>query len=68
LYILGCGDLGIGSLGVEQKLKRAIELASRWDALLLIDEADVFMEERSSRDLLRNELVSGKSSLKMFQE
>ena len=31
---------------------------SRWGAILLLDEADVFLERRSSQDLVRNGLVS----------
>ncbi|KAJ0282559.1 hypothetical protein COL940_005112 [Colletotrichum noveboracense] len=30
-----------------------------WGAVLLIDEADVFMERRSTSDLTRNSLVAG---------
>jgi hypothetical protein len=33
-------------------------MADRWNALLLLDEADVYVESRANRDLLRNELVS----------
>jgi len=41
------------------KLNVALNLATRWNALVLVDEADVFMEERSNKELQRNELVSG---------
>ncbi len=34
--------------------------ASRWDAVLLLDEADVLLEKRSYEDLHRNGIVSGK--------
>jgi hypothetical protein len=30
-----------------------------WGAIILIDEADVFLEKRQIRDLQRNSLVSG---------
>lgn len=33
-------------------------LAQRWNAILLIDEADVYMEERTVQDMTRNALVS----------
>ena len=59
LYILGCGDLGTTSILVEQNLMKGLALATKWQALVLIDEADVFLEHRNTRDLARNELVSG---------
>ncbi|KAF2795057.1 P-loop containing nucleoside triphosphate hydrolase protein [Melanomma pulvis-pyrius CBS 109.77] len=58
LYKLGAGDLGISARSVEACLDVALELCSHWGAVLLIDEADVFMEARTSNDLGRNELVS----------
>jgi hypothetical protein len=48
---------------VERKLSAALELATKWNAVLLIDEADVFMAKRSLNNLKRNELVSGKTLL-----
>jgi hypothetical protein len=33
-------------------------MAYQWKALLLLDEADVFVEQRTSQDLVRNGLVS----------
>ena len=33
-------------------------MATEWNAIILLDEADVFMAERSPSDVLRNELVS----------
>ena len=33
-------------------------MAHQWKALLLLDEADVFVEQRTSNDLVRNGLVS----------
>lgn len=34
-------------------------MAQNWGAIVLIDEADVFMEERQPQDLARNHLVAG---------
>jgi hypothetical protein len=59
LYKLGAGDLGITARSVENCLDRALKLCAHWGAVLLIDEADVFMEQRSANNLQRNELVSG---------
>ena len=33
-------------------------MVARWEAVLLLDEADVFLEARSTHDLERNKLVS----------
>lgn len=35
-----------------------LEMSTKWNAVLLLDEADVFLEARSSNDLERNKLVS----------
>jgi MoxR-like ATPase len=58
LFPLGCGELSTNTRLVELIIMSASELAKRWNALVLIDEADVFMEQRNSHDLNRNELVS----------
>jgi hypothetical protein len=59
LYTIGCGNLGGRSSFVEVELARILSLATKWNALVLVDEADVFMEQRSNNELQRNELVSG---------
>ena len=33
-------------------------LAYRWQVVLLLDEADVYLERRATNDVLRNSLVS----------
>lgn len=43
---------------MEHKLQRALDRASYLSAVLLLDEADVFLEQRNSLDLTRNALVS----------
>ncbi|KAJ5374997.1 ATPase AAA-type core [Penicillium concentricum] len=58
LYVMSAGDLGTDVRGFENKLKDILRMIPRWGALLLLDEADVFMECRDSADLARNELVS----------
>jgi len=63
LYQVSAGMLGIGAAEVEKKLQHALDLCKMWNAMLLIDEADVFLGSRSRSDLARNELVSGESSL-----
>ncbi|CAD6593811.1 MAG: hypothetical protein ASARMPREDX12_007682 [Alectoria sarmentosa] len=58
LLSLTCGDLGIEPLVVEKELMRWLTLATSWEAVLLLDEADVYLESRISQDLQRNTLVS----------
>ncbi|KAI1086293.1 P-loop containing nucleoside triphosphate hydrolase protein [Rostrohypoxylon terebratum] len=58
LYKISAGDLGIESRDVEQALKDVLDRCSHWNAVLLIDEADIFLETRSSNNLARNELVT----------
>ncbi|KAK8023688.1 hypothetical protein PG993_011754 [Apiospora rasikravindrae] len=58
LHTLSSGDLGSDPYEVESSLQRILELVARWDAILLLDECDVFLEARSSHDLERNKVVS----------
>ena len=58
LYMMSAGDLGLDSSEVEASLSNVLEMATKWNAILLLDEADVFLEQRSSHDLERNKLVS----------
>lgn len=58
LYMLSAGDLGTDLGEVETSLSNVLEMATKWNAILLIDEADVFLEQRSSHELERNKLVS----------
>jgi SpoVK/Ycf46/Vps4 family AAA+-type ATPase len=41
-----------------RQLTRIFKTASHWNGILLLDEADVFLEKRSLNDLTRNGLVS----------
>lgn len=58
LLSLTCGDLGIQPLDVEHELKKWLKLATLWEAILLLDEADVYLGNRYAHDLQRNSLVS----------
>ncbi|KAL8644500.1 MAG: hypothetical protein Q9226_007733, partial [Calogaya cf. arnoldii] len=60
LFTVGVADIGTDSKTVEENLNQLFSLAAEWDAVLLIDEADVFMEQRGSTEstLERNALVS----------
>jgi SpoVK/Ycf46/Vps4 family AAA+-type ATPase len=58
LYYLQAEDLGINAAQLGANLKKVFEMATEWDAVILLDEADVFMAERNPQDIARNELVS----------
>ncbi|KAI0966031.1 P-loop containing nucleoside triphosphate hydrolase protein [Xylaria arbuscula] len=58
LYILSASDLGTSPSKVDAGLMKALECCQLWDAVLLLDEADVYLEARDSNSLARNELVS----------
>ncbi|KAF4830885.1 ATPase family AAA domain-containing protein 3A-like protein [Colletotrichum tropicale] len=58
LYRVTCGDIGTQAQDVEKYLATVLYLGKLWDCVLLLDEADVFLEERTFADLQRNSLVS----------
>ncbi|KAI0490225.1 AAA family ATPase [Xylaria cf. heliscus] len=53
-----CGDIGTAAEVVEKRLQSTFHLGKIWDCVVLLDEADVFLEERDMKDLNRNALVS----------
>jgi SpoVK/Ycf46/Vps4 family AAA+-type ATPase len=65
LYIVSSPELSTVPSQLESKLSEILNLATTWDAIVLIDEADVFLEQRSLHDLTRNALVS--AALKVFE-
>merc|ERR1711939_1159242 len=42
----------------EHELQKILDIAHSWGAVLLLDEADVFLEKREVHDIHRNALVS----------
>lgn len=59
--VLTSSDIGTEPRDVESNLTANFKRAMNWGAVLLIDEADVFMERRTTSDLTRNSLVAGES-------
>eukprot|EP01120_Amphizonella_sp_Union-15-10_P010874 TRINITY_DN4509_c0_g1_i1.p1 TRINITY_DN4509_c0_g1~~TRINITY_DN4509_c0_g1_i1.p1 ORF type:complete len:667 (-),score=162.77 TRINITY_DN4509_c0_g1_i1:118-2118(-) len=57
LYSVSVGELGTNTKELEKKLKDILELAGIWNAVILIDEADIFLEKRSENDIVRNAMV-----------
>lgn len=58
LYVLSAGELGQKLQDVETHLNTIMEITERWDAVLLFDEYDVFLQERSNSQLAHNEIVA----------
>ncbi|KAJ4361823.1 hypothetical protein N0V83_010764 [Neocucurbitaria cava] len=58
LYSIGAAELGSKPAALERKLEDILVMCSKWNAVLLLDEADVFMEARGTQDLDRNKLVA----------
>ena len=54
---MSAGELGEEASEVESALEMALELNSAWESILLIDECDIFLEERRMTDIKRNRLV-----------
>ncbi|KAI0401355.1 hypothetical protein F4802DRAFT_580426 [Xylaria palmicola] len=58
LYPVTCGDIGTEPELVEMYLESVLHLGKTWGCVVLLDEADVFLEQRRLEDLQRNALVS----------
>ncbi|KAI0536026.1 hypothetical protein GGR58DRAFT_476751 [Xylaria digitata] len=58
LYPVTCGDIGTNPEEVENYLESVLHIGKTWGCVVLLDEADVFLEQRSLEDLRRNALVS----------
>ncbi|KAI8229029.1 hypothetical protein K4K54_001809 [Colletotrichum sp. SAR 10_86] len=58
LYMVSSGSLGSTATSVANSLSHVLHLADHWKAVLLLDEADVFLARRSLQDLERNAVVS----------
>ncbi|KAA6412652.1 MAG: hypothetical protein FRX48_03644 [Lasallia pustulata] len=58
LFQVTCGDIGDSADEVEKRLENHFQLAHKWGCVMLLHEADVFLEARSKTDLKRNAVVS----------
>ena len=57
LYSVAVGELGTDTAQLEKSLRQILDVAQIWNAVVLIDEADIFLEKRTSGDILRNAMV-----------
>lgn len=58
LYCISAGELGSSPEVVDKALTQILELAQRWKAVVLLDEADVFLSQRKEINVERNAMVS----------
>lgn len=58
LYSISASALGTEPAEIEQNLDKTLQVCKLWNAMLLLDEADVFLAARQSESMKRNELVS----------
>ena len=57
LYSVTVGELGVSPESLERKLASIQELVESWNAILLLDEADILMEKRLDGDITRNAMA-----------
>ncbi|KPM37615.1 hypothetical protein AK830_g8977 [Neonectria ditissima] len=64
-YVLGFAlekrewDLGTEEVQMEKRLMKWLDRATIWGAIVLIDEAEVYLEQRQAGSISRNALVTG---------
>jgi SpoVK/Ycf46/Vps4 family AAA+-type ATPase len=58
LLALTCSDIGVKPEAIETNLLKWFKLAENWGCIMLIDEADIYMEQRQIQDIERNHLVA----------
>ncbi|KAF0470661.1 P-loop containing nucleoside triphosphate hydrolase protein [Gigaspora margarita] len=57
LWVLDAHELGMDPVTLEDNLSKTLEIGYTWNAILLLDEADIYLERRSTSDLKRNMMV-----------
>ncbi|KAG8738110.1 hypothetical protein FRC10_007277 [Ceratobasidium sp. 414] len=57
LYVVSCSELTLSTSQLEGQLTRVLEIAAGWNSVVLIDEADIFLQARDN-NLERSGLVS----------
>lgn len=58
LLSVQAAQLGIDAQNIESNLSRILRRGSRWNAVVLLDEADVYIAERGRGDLTQNAIVA----------
>lgn len=58
LYYVSVGELGITPQNLEHALDNVLKIASTWDAIVLLDEVDVFAMDRKDTSVERNAMTA----------
>jgi hypothetical protein len=59
IYKIASGQMKADPVTIKSVLEDAFLMTGAWKGIILLDEADIFLESRSVNDLDRNQLVSG---------
>ena len=57
ILVIAVSDLGTDPSNVEIRLGTFLRTAEKWDSIVLLDEADIFLEHRGRSDIFRNAMV-----------
>jgi hypothetical protein len=68
LYTITSGELGTDIVTTDKQLRSAFRQAQEWNAILLLDEVDVFLAERNSVDLVQSAFVLSKPTQHRVRE
>lgn len=58
LYFVSVGELGTDPQQLERSLEKVMSIASSWDAVVLLDEVDVFAVDRKGASIERNAMTA----------
>ena len=58
LYMISSGEIGDTPSSVQAQLAKVFELGETWNAVVLLDEADIFLSRRTADNLARNAITS----------
>lgn len=58
LYFVSVGELGTDPKQLEYSLERVMSIATSWDAIILLDEVDVFAVNREGASIERNAMTA----------
>lgn len=58
LYFVSVGELGVDPESLEKSLDKVMKVASSWDAIILLDEVDVFAVKREGASIERNAMTA----------
>lgn len=59
LYHVDTHEIGSEVQKLSLNLRKIMNMAAEWNAIVLLDEADVFLQQRKPENISRNETVAG---------